>query len=136
MADILLQWAGDLTTGENGDLVFVTGVTELEQRIIRRFLTNSQTLVETTGVVAATPDYFFEPTFGGNARAYVDAVVNPEVISSIQTILLAQAQAESDVDPTQTTITVSPITGGLSVAAFVALNTGTFVALPQLEITQ
>jgi hypothetical protein len=135
MVDMLLEWSGDLEVDESGDIANVVGTDELRERIIRRFLTTPQTLVEATGLVALTPDYLFEPSYGGGARAYVDQVINSQVVTAIQSDLLAQAGLESDVDVTGTSISIEVLPNGLQVAATIVLNTGQFIAVPQLTIT-
>ncbi len=135
MSDISLLWADDFTVDDTGDLVAAVSTNELQQRIIRRFLTNSQSIVEVTGNVGITQDYLFEPDYGGNARAYVGQLYNSQLAQSIQSNLLSQALRESDVDPTGTSIVVTPLPNGLTVAATISLNAGGFVAIPQLDIT-
>jgi hypothetical protein len=138
MADIALIWSDDLQVDETGDFASVDGGDELVQRIIRRFLTNSQSLITSTGTVQIIPDYLFEPTYGGNARAYVDAVIDPEVIGSIQSLFLNQVAQEPLCDPSQTVITItSPpaYPGSIVVQATVFLNTGAQIQIPALEIT-
>jgi len=138
MADFALLWADDLQVDETGDFAFVTGGDELVQRIIRRFLTNAQSLITSQGTVQIIPDYIFEPTYGGNARAYVDQVIDSEVIASIQSLLLNQIAQEPECDATQSIVTISAppaYLGSIVVQATVYLNTGARIQIPALEIT-
>lgn len=135
MADFYLDWGGDLQISDTGDFLIASGVTEITQRVVRRFLTNSATLDTTTGLAVRTPDYFFNGAYGGNARAYVDAVVNSELIASVRTNLLAQLAEESGINPSLSHVTVTQIANGLQVEGQIALNTGARIALPAVEIT-
>jgi phage baseplate assembly protein W len=137
MADLLLEWADDLQIDETGDFATVSGSDELIERIIRRWLTNSQSLVLSTGTVSLIPDNVFEPTYGGNARAYVDAAITPELAGAIQNLLSSQLAKEPLVDTINSVVTVNYTVGqnALYVTAVVFLNTGVQIQLPALEIS-
>ena len=119
---------------DTGDFLLVDGVDEVTQRVVRRFLTNSATIDTSSGIATRTPDYFFDGSYGGNARAFVDAVVNTELISRIQYSLLAQLAQEPTVDTTRSNVQVTQIFNGISLNAQIAVNTGGLISLPTVEI--
>lgn len=119
---------------DTGDFLLVDGVDEVTQRVVRRFLTNSATIDTSSGIATRTPDYLFDGSYGGNARAFVDAVVNTELISRIQYSLLAQLAQEPTVDTTRSNVQVTQIFNGISLNAQIAVNTGGLIALPTVEI--
>ena len=129
-----MDWAGDLVVNDTGDFLLVDGVDEVTQRVVRRFLTNSATIDTSSGIATRTPDYFFDGSYGGNARAFVDAVVNTELISRIQYSLLAQLAQEPTVDTTRSNVQVTQIFNGISLNAQIAVNTGGLISLPTVEI--
>lgn len=129
-----MDWAGDLVVNDTGDFLLVDGVDEVTQRVVRRFLTNSASIDTSSGIATRTPDYFFDGSYGGNARAFVDAVVNTELISRIQYSLLAQLAQEPTVDTTRSNVQVTQIFNGVSLNAQIAVNTGGLISLPTVEI--
>ena len=129
-----MDWAGDLVVNDTGDFLLVDGVDEVTQRVVRRFLTNSATIDTSSGIATRTPDYLFDGSYGGNARAFVDAVVNTELISRIQYSLLAQLAQEPTVDTTRSNVQVTQIFNGVSLNAQIAVNTGGLISLPTVEI--
>lgn len=129
-----MDWAGDLVVNDTGDFLLVDGVDEVTQRVVRRFLTNSATIDTSSGIATRTPDYLFDGSYGGNARAFVDAVVNTELISRIQYALLAQLAQEPTVDTTRSNVQVTQIFNGISLNAQIAVNTGGLISLPTVEI--
>ena len=129
-----MDWAGDLVVNDTGDFLLVDGVDEVTQRVVRRFLTNSATIDTSSGIATRTPDYLFDGSYGGNARAFVDAVVNTELISRIQYSLLAQLAQEPTVDTTRSNVQVTQIFNGISLNAQIAVNTGGLISLPTVEI--
>lgn len=129
-----MDWAGDLVVNDTGDFLLVDGVDEVTQRVVRRFLTNAATIDTTSGIATRTPDYLFDGSYGGNARAFVDAVVNPELISRIQYALLAQLAQEPTVDTTRSNVQVTQIYNGVSLNAQIAVNTGGIISMPTVEI--
>lgn len=135
MADLALEWNSDLAISDTGDFLLVTNTDEVTQRVVRRFLTNAATIDTTSGVATRTPDYLFDGTYGGNARAFVDAVVNSELISRIQYALLDQLAQEPAIDTTRSNVQVTKNVNGISLNAQIAVNTGLLIALPTVEIT-
>lgn len=135
MADISLNWAGDLTLDVSGDISFVDTTAELQQRIVRRFLTNA-IQVDGAGNVIATADYIFEPSYGGNARRYVDSVVNSQTVGQLKTLLMNQANQEAGAATSPPpAINITQLPNGLAINAVVALRNGSVVLIPQLEVT-
>jgi hypothetical protein len=136
MADFSLEWGGDLVVDDTGDFAIVDQADELRQRVMRRFLTNSQVLDTTRGLVSIMPDNLFEPTYGGNARAYVDATIRPEIIGRIQNLLLQQLSEEPACDSVNSTVNVTwdRNSGSIVVSANVLLNTGAVISIDPFEI--
>jgi hypothetical protein len=135
MADIQHLWGNDISIDDQGDIATVYGTAELAQRLVRRFCTNP-VLLNNDGTVAIPPDYRFEPTYGEGVRRYVDSVVTNETLSTIQTRLMDGCQQEAEVSTTTPpVITVTAITGGISVDAYVTMADGTVAVLPQMDVT-
>lgn len=137
MADLSLFWGGDLVIDETGDLGTVVGAAELQQRVIRRFLTNS-VQTDLNGNVISPPDYLFEPAYGGNARLYVDRNADTETVQAIQQRLQQQISQEAEVATFPApviSVDTTTLPDGLIVNAQVALATGQVVAIPEIEVT-
>lgn len=135
MADMSLPWAGDLTLDSTGDFVTVTQIDELIQRVIRRFLTNTAQY-DSSGNVVSVGDYIWDQTYGGNARAFVDAVISDQTAGQIQHSLLNQILQESEAAQNPApTVQVVETTQGLQINATVVSRSGQVALIPQLEIT-
>ena len=135
MADISHVWGNDLIIDDCGDILWANGTTEVSQRLVRRFLTNPITF-NAQGKVLIKPDYIFEPTYGGGARTYVDALYSPTLAASVQRRLLDQIAEEPLVAATPAPVVqVGQIQGGMVVNASVTLADGTVALIPQLSIT-
>jgi len=130
-----LDWASDLVIDSTGDISVAVGTIEIQQRVVRRFLTNSAQ-TDTYSGAPLPPDYLFDGSYGGNARRYVDSLVNEETAGSIQYNLLNQIAQEAEVARTPSpVVTVTQLDNGFAVQATVAQQDGTVVLLPQIEIT-
>lgn len=137
MADIALEWGSDFYVSETGDLAVVDQADELRQRVIRRLLTNSAVLDTVRGLVSTMPDNLFEPTYGGNARAYVDATVTPELIGRIEYLLRQQLTQEPQCDVLNSTVQVDFLKDSASivVSANIAMRSGAVVAIQGFEVS-
>jgi hypothetical protein len=138
MADIALDWGGDLNLDETGDLAGADGVLELQQRIVRRFLTNPN-ITDPNGNVTVPADYIFEPTYGGGARQYVDKNITPGLAAHIQTNLQGQVAQEPEAATYPApviNVDTDTLPNGIIVNAVVALQNGALVPIPNIEVTQ
>lgn len=70
MADMFLEWGGDLGVSASGDLKLVSGNRATDQRIVRRLLTNAG-------------DYVWHSTYGGSLAMAVGAPVQARRIEAI-----------------------------------------------------
>ncbi len=84
MADLALQFGGDLSVSATGDLLVVSGAGLTEQRVLRRLLTNAG-------------DYIWQLTYGAGLGAYVG---QPAVQSALQGVIRNQLALESAVAQT------------------------------------
>lgn len=91
-----LAWNGDFVLNAKGGVATVSDGDKVLQRVVRRFLTNSQR-IDTIGRVTSLPDYLFHPFYGGNARQYVDNPTDKNIQGQMQQNFAAQAQAEDGV---------------------------------------
>lgn len=135
MTDIDMAWGSDLSFDDTGDIATVSGLDEMNQRIVRRFLTNS-TPTDANGNAIGVGDYIWEPAYGGNARVYVDQTATPALKSAIQKSFLSQIQQEAEIvqsPPPVVTVVNSP--EGLTVQAQVTLVSGQLLNLPQIELS-
>jgi len=138
MADLSLPWGGDLSLDATGDLATVDGAAELQQRVIRRFLTNA-VQTDLNGNVTSPPDYIFQPQYGGNARLYVDKNSDEETVQAIQQRLQQQISQEAEVAVTPApviSVDTKTLPDGIIVNAQVALANGQVIAIPELEVTR
>ena len=83
MADLQMDWAGDLSTSLTGDLVTVDGPELGTERVLRRLLTNPG-------------DYIWHPEYGAGLGQYVGQPADP---SAIQALILSQMLLETAVAP-------------------------------------
>jgi hypothetical protein len=135
MADISLPWGGEITVDETGDIASVSGIAELQQRVIRRFLTNSYQ--PATGTLPPSPpDYIYDGNYGGNARLYVDRRLNSGILATIQKRLLDSATSETEVSLTAPPIiTAYYAAGAVYVSATIYLANGDVLPIPQMELS-
>lgn len=110
--DIDHYWGSDANTSATADLGTVEVTSRGQQRILRRLLTNPRT-VQPDGSVLP-PDYPFHPEYGAGLPRYVGLAVDPaEIVALVRGQILLEDSVARMPEPQ---ITVSPITGGLSVA--------------------
>jgi len=134
MSDLSLDWGQDLLIDESGDFAVASGTTELQQRLVRRFLTNASDVE--ANVVNAVGDYIFDTSYGGNARRYVDSLIGPGTLAEIRNRLLDQINQEAGVSQTNPPqISVSQVANGVLVDCAVTAANGQVTLIPQLEIT-
>lgn len=135
MSDISLPWDSDVSADSTGDFVTVDGLDELEERIIRRFLTN-QAVTDSSQNIQGNADYIYDPNYGGNARLLVDRMIRAETIPTVQKTFLQQVQAEAEiVQNPAPSIIVTQIPQGIALNGSLMLNNGQILSLPQIEVT-
>jgi phage baseplate assembly protein W len=64
MPDLFQQFGSDLSIGPTGDLALASGTTLVQQRVLRRVLTNPG-------------DYIWQPGYGARLARYVGQPTNP-----------------------------------------------------------
>jgi hypothetical protein len=121
---LVCEWGGDLTVGPSGDINIAPVEIELQQRVIRRLLTNSG-------------DYIWHIEYGGGLGGYVGTPYDP---NAIEGTTLRQLQYETLVTPSPapkvlisqsldgtfsaTSVTVQYKTVGTSAGGMVVLGLG------------
>lgn len=135
MGDLALEWAGDISLDDTGDFATVDATDELRQRIIRRFLTSSAIPPSSTNPQGSKGDDLFDQQYGGNARRYIDAVVNQQVLDGIKNRLLAQIAEEPEASTTvPPQLTVSYNAGAITVTGVVYDQDGNVSLIPETEL--
>jgi hypothetical protein len=110
--DIDHYWGSDASGSPTGDLGTVEVTSRGQQRILRRLLTNPRAVLPDGPVLPA--DYPFHPDYGAGLPRYVGLAVDPgEIVALIRGQILLEDSVARIPAPQ---ITVSSITGGLSVA--------------------
>jgi hypothetical protein len=125
MIAIVCDWGGDLLVGPGGDIGTAPVQFEVEQRLVRRLLTNPG-------------DYIWHTTYGGGLGSFVGQPCSPALIEGT---ILGQLQQETLVapDPAPTVQTNQSLSGsfstisvtvqfqvtGISVSTSVTLGLGT-----------
>jgi phage baseplate assembly protein W len=94
MADLALQYGGDLAVGPTGDLALADGAVLTQQRVLRRLLTNAG-------------DYIWQLTYGAGLGQFVG---QPGAPAAINGVTLAQMKLEAGV-ATSPAPTVSTVAG-------------------------
>lgn len=82
--DLALDWDKDLQVSAQGDLLQVTNLDLLKQRIIRRILTNKGALI-------------FEPLYGAGLPQFVCAVLSPDVKNEMKQRVIQEVYKEEAV---------------------------------------
>jgi hypothetical protein len=82
---LFLEWSGDLILTHNGSLALTMGWTEVRQRILRRILTNAQTILPDG--TATISDYIFDINYGANARQLVGEPFSTSLLTKLQQII-------------------------------------------------
>jgi len=140
MASVSLPWGTDLQISPTGGLLLVDGAGAVQERIIRRFLTNP-VAQDSNGAVTAECDYVFHPTYGGGARRYVAAPITSELKSKCAQKLTEQCLKEPNVTNNPAPVINVGTTSdnaGLAVSASVVTVNGQVVLIPAIgtiEIT-
>ncbi|MGA7781076.1 MAG: hypothetical protein WCA85_25680 [Paraburkholderia sp.] len=104
MADEFHWWGQDTQFSASGDDLVVTGVTELNQRIVRALLTPPGT-------------YIWHPTYGAGLGRFVGRALSTEELTEIQSLIKSVLVNEPDVQnqPAPTFTYQNDATGLLSV---------------------
>lgn len=135
MADISLPWGGFLVLDATGDIAGVTGNAEYIERIVRRALTNAY-VAPGAAPRPTSAENFFDTTYGGNLRAYVDANSNSQTAAAIQARLLQQIGLEvALVASNPPVISVQQNGQVLTINTFVPLQSGGILVIPTVELS-
>jgi hypothetical protein len=84
MADINHTWSGDIILSDYNDLDVVSDVDELNQRVLRRLLTNPK-------------EYIWHPEYGAGLGRFIGVALDQEVFYNIQQLIVSQMYLESAV---------------------------------------
>ena len=95
MADLALQFGGDLSVGPTGDVAVVDGAALTQQRILRRLLTNSG-------------DYIWQLGYGAGLGQFVGQPGAPTAITGVAQIQVLQEAAVARTPAPFITTTVDP----------------------------
>lgn len=107
MSDALHQWGNDLAIGPTGDVALASGPTLVQQRILRRLLTNLL-------------DYIWQLDYGAGLAGFVG---QPAGVSQIQAVVRSQIFKEASVATSpEPTIDVVPSPGGITSATYVYIT--------------
>ena len=80
MADLALQFGGDLSVGPSGDIALVDGAELTQQRVLRRLLTNGG-------------DYIWQISYGAGLGQFVGQPGAPSAISGVARMQMLQEAA-------------------------------------------
>lgn len=101
MGTLSLPWGGDLELTDNGSLRFISGIEEMQQRIIRAYFTSpEQTLADGTFVAA---DYIFAPDYGIGAGQLIGQPnsqnLQDVMVTKIKNAILSDPNVDTTKDP-------------------------------------
>lgn len=97
MADLFLDWNGDLILTPSGSVLMANGWDQVRERIIRRFLTNSA--VPLPDGSTTPPDYVFSPLYGLSAGALIDQNPDDNFLAEFTRRMRAAVLSDAAVDP-------------------------------------
>jgi phage baseplate assembly protein W len=104
MADLALQFGGDLAIGPTGDLLLSDGTALTQQRVLRRLLTNPV-------------DYIWQPNYGAGLGQYVGQPGASAAIAGVaRTQILLEAAVVASPAPTVTVMAQTDGTVNLSLS--------------------
>jgi len=103
MYDIFLNWGSDLVVGAGGDLALSTGAETINQRVVRRLLTNSG-------------DYLWNLNYGGGLGQFVGTPASPADIEAIVRTQLALETAVPTTPEPQISASIANAANGYVVA--------------------
>lgn len=86
MADLALQFGGDLSVGPSGDVALANGSVLTQQRILRRLLTNGG-------------DYIWQLGYGAGLAQFVGQPGAPTAISGVARLQMLQEAAVASTPP-------------------------------------
>lgn len=103
MIALVCDWGNDLSVGPSGDISVAPIQTEVQQRIVRRLLTNSG-------------DYIWHINYGAGLGSFVGEPYSP---MSIEATVLSQLQFETlvAVNPSPTVVCTQSVAGSFSSTA-------------------
>lgn len=96
--DINHQWGADLSASPVGDLAMAGGDTRVQQRILRRLLTNPIDPVNNL-----PPDYIWHPTYGCGLRRFIGSLAtSTEIAAAVRGQMLMESGVAQNPAPTVT----------------------------------
>lgn len=115
MTDAYHYFGSDLALSATGDLQTADGITESQQRVLRRLLTNQQ-------------DYLWEPLYGAGLPGYIGQPLDqPALTALIKSQMYLEADVSHDPEPQ---ITLTSIPNGISAQIiYTSVDTGLPVLL-------
>lgn len=108
MPDASHIFGSDLALGATGDLLMADGVSESQQRVLRRLLTNPK-------------DYLWQPDYGAGLPAYIGLPLDAAAMSAL---IKSQMYLERDVSHApEPVVNLSEIANGISAQiAYISLD--------------
>ena len=103
MYDVYLEWGADLAAGSTGDLALVDGPTQINQRVLRRLLTNAG-------------DYIWNPDYGGGLGMFVGSTTTPTDIEAVIRTQIALERSIPAIPTPSVSVKTSNPTGGYLIA--------------------
>lgn len=95
---LYLEWGSDLVLTPNGGLQMAVGWDLVRQRILRKLLTNDQTVLPSGDAVPA--DYFFHTDYGLGLPRLVDQDLTRTFLGRMRQHILYAVLTDPDVAPT------------------------------------
>lgn len=137
MSDIALDWGGDISFSETGDIATVQSADELAQRFVRRALTNRYTAPDSQGDGEIPAEVIWSPTYGGNVRSLVDTRLGLQTLMQVKQRFLSQLQLESNANFQRATANLNVTQDGVTifVSGTVSLGYGKLAPIPLIAIT-
>ena len=125
MITVICDWGADLSVGPGGDINVASVQTSLQQRVVRRLLTNPGSYIWHTDYGAGLGGYVGKPYSPGNIEGTIlnQLLLEPLVASTPRpTVQVNQSPAGSF---SSTSVTVQYQAAGTSAEDSVVLNLGT-----------
>lgn len=98
-ACLSLPWGGDFQVNPDGSLVLATGVTKVQQKVIRRIFTNCREVL--AGIGLTIGDYFFDQNYGLSATRLIGQPFGLDFTSKLSQKIRAGVLVDEGVDVSQ-----------------------------------
>lgn len=108
MQDLNHWWSSDLTNTDSGDASLASSIVTTQQRIIRRILTNPNS-------IDGSADYIWNPDYGCGAKKYIGGTMTE--LKALQSLIVSQLMEEAGVaakplpeviiEPSNNTLTIT-----------------------------